>query len=223
METKIVEIEGRKYRIPTNAVYYSKSDKGKIEFFKILNDQVFVVSPYIVEYKHQNLSWSLSVRSPEEVIDSEDFKLLPGLSEKKTLRERLKERQEEPTQSWEEHPVHKEDQNKVPVQYCPPVAIEGIGQVLYNSTAIKNREPWNWREGQIDLMGYLGKAQRHILATIDKKDRDDLDPEIKTHHLNCAMANLAIIMDAMKQGTLVDNRPPSNFTKQDGDLNKPQN
>lgn len=213
METKIVKIEGTEHKIPADAVYYSNSNKGNLMVYKILNDQVFVASPTIAWEIEQDLKWIISVISPEEIIDSEKYKLLPGLSSKKTLRQQLKERQEEPIQSWEEHPVHKEDQKKIPVHYCPPVAIEGIGQVLYNSTAIKKREPWNWREGQIDLMGYLGKAQRHILATIDKKDQDDLDPEINTHHLDCAMANIALIRDAMKHGTLVDNRPVSNLNK----------
>jgi|DEB0MinimDraft_6_1074348.scaffolds.fasta_scaffold00032_37 hypothetical protein len=212
METKTVTIEGNKFRVPADAVYYKTLNEQEIKVYKIVNEQVFLC---LCPKEVINLYWSTSVvASPEDITDSGDFMLLPGLSSKKTL-EQTKQRQ---TQSWEEHPVHKEDQTKTPVHYCPPVAIEGIGQVLYNSTAIKKREPWNWREGQIDLMGYLGKAQRHILATIDKKDQDDLDPEIKTHHLNCAMADLAIIMDAMKQGTLVDNRPPTNSTKQDGNL-----
>lgn len=211
METKIVKIEGTEHKIPADAVYYSNSDKCNLTVYKILNDQVFVASPTIAWEIGQDLKWIVSSKSPNEIIDGKKYKLLPNLSSKKTLRERIKERQQEPIQSWEEHPVHKEDQSKVPVQYCPPVAIEAIGQVLYNSTAIKKREPWNWRERQIDLMGYLGKVQRHIMATIDKKDQDDLDPEIKTHHLDCAMANLAIIRDAMQHGTLVDNRPMSNL------------
>jgi len=210
MKTKEVIIEGRKFNAPADAVYRTKINNGCVNVFKILNGQVFS-SHLEANNPSKDLSWGPTLLTPQEVIDSEDFKLLPGLSEKKTLRQQLKERQEEPTQSWEEHPVHKEDQSKVPVQYCPPVAIEAIGQVLHNSTAIKKREPWNWREGQIDLMGYLGKVQRHILATIDKKDQNDLDPEIKTHHLDCAMANLAIIRDAMQHGTLVDNRPMSNL------------
>lgn len=215
METKTTRIEGNKFVIPADAVYYNALTEQEVTVYKVVNNQVFLC---VCSKEIKDFCWSTCVVPPEDITDSGAFMLLPGLSSKKTLRMHPKDQNQKPTQSWEEHPVHKEDQIKIPVHYCPPVALEGIGQVLYNSTAIKGREPWNWREGEIDLMGYLGKVQRHILATIDKKDQGDIDPEIKTHHLNCAMADLAIIMDAMKQGTLVDNRPPSNFTKQEGNL-----
>lgn len=205
MKTKEVTIEGKKFFAPVDAIYYFKG-KVSITFYKIEKDKVLCVHQRwdIDVLKTNKTGWQPCVSAtPEDITDKAQFKLMPGLSSKKTLGEKL-------TTSWEEHPVHKEDQSKIPVHYCPPAAVEGIGQVLYNSTAIKNREPWNWREGEIDLMGYIGKTMRHIHATVDRRDKDDLDPEIKTHHLDCALANLALIRDAMKHGTLVDNRPVSN-------------
>lgn len=112
-------------------------------------------------------------------------------------------------QSWEEHPVHREDQKKCPVHMCPPAIIAGVANTLLASSEKKGREKWNWRENQIDLMGYLGKILRHIHAVIDKDDPEDIDLETQTHHLECAAANLAIILDARKHKTLVDNRPMS--------------
>lgn len=74
----------------------------------------------------------------------------------------------------------------------------------------KKHGPWNWRENKVEIMTYLAAAYRHIGQVIEREDVDDRDQESGAHHLGCAAAGLGIVLDALKQGTLVDNRPPSN-------------
>jgi len=71
--------------------------------------------------------------------------------------------------------------------------------------------PWNWRDNQVEIMTYLAAALRHIGQVIEREDQDDRDSESGAHHLGCAAAGLGIVLDALKQGTLIDNRPKSNL------------
>ena len=54
-------------------------------------------------------------------------------------------------------------------------------------------------------MTYLGAMKRHIDALLDG---EDLAPDSGVHHLGHIAASCAIVLDAGKNGTLVDNRPP---------------
>lgn len=51
--------------------------------------------------------------------------------------------------------------------------------------------PWNWRENRDALI-----------------DGEDIDPESGAHHLGHVAAGCGIVLDARRQGTLIDNRPP---------------
>lgn len=64
-----------------------------------------------------------------------------------------------------------------------------------------------WRECETESMTYLGGALRHLYAYIDG---EDIDPESITGktHLAGAIASLAILVDCIAAGTIVDNRPP---------------
>ena len=55
------------------------------------------------------------------------------------------------------------------------------------------------------MMTYLGAMKRHIDALLDG---EDLAPDSGVHHLGHIAASCAIVLDAGKHGTLVDNRPP---------------
>ncbi len=63
---------------------------------------------------------------------------------------------------------------------------------------------YSWRRTSVRAMTYLHAALRHIYAYID---RADIDPESGASHLGHAMASLAILIDAAKANTLVDDRP----------------
>lgn len=71
--------------------------------------------------------------------------------------------------------------------------------------------PWNWRaEGkEIEIMTYLGAMRRHIDAIIDGQP---IDPESGIHHLGHVAAGCAIVLDAQKHGTLIDNTPTKKKT-----------
>lgn len=93
---------------------------------------------------------------------------------------------------------------KPQLQNIPPVLNRQVSQAL-ECGAIKYG-PWNWRDNNVELMTYLGAMKRHIDAVIDG---EDIDPESGAHHLGHVAAGCAIVLDARKHGTLVDNRPPA--------------
>lgn len=66
----------------------------------------------------------------------------------------------------------------------------------------------NWRLNQVSQSTYISAMLRHIAAV---QDGEDLDPESGAHHLGHVMASCAIILDARKCGTLIDDRilPPT--------------
>ena len=65
--------------------------------------------------------------------------------------------------------------------------------------------PWNWRNANVESMTYVGAIRRHLDAYLDGQDLD----ESGAHHLGHIAASCAILLDAAKFGTLVDNRPPT--------------
>lgn len=61
----------------------------------------------------------------------------------------------------------------------------------------------NWRESGVKLSVYVDAAIRHIT---DWFEGNDFDPEDGVHNLSGALACLAILVDAMVTGNLVDDR-----------------
>lgn len=104
-----------------------------------------------------------------------------------------------------EDPKAKYNAQKVNVQYVPPAVIAEISEAL-DEGRIKYGCA-KWRETKTECMTYLGGALRHIYAYIDG---EDVDPESLTgkSHLAGALASLAILVDCVKMGRIVDNRPP---------------
>lgn len=64
--------------------------------------------------------------------------------------------------------------------------------------------PYNWRETKVSYNIYLDATIRHSLKLLDG---EDLDPDSLIHHLGHIMANAAILIDALKTNSLVDDRP----------------
>lgn len=64
--------------------------------------------------------------------------------------------------------------------------------------------PFNWREQPIEATIYLDAIMRHLLAFIDGEDVAD---DSKVHHLAHVKAGCGIILDALENGTLIDDRP----------------
>lgn len=91
---------------------------------------------------------------------------------------------------------------KDPIGLVPP---EGIRQI---SLAMKNGADkygaYNWRDKKVQYQIYLDAILRHTLALID---REDVAEDSQVHHLAHVGANVCILLDAIKQNCLVDNRP----------------
>jgi hypothetical protein len=68
----------------------------------------------------------------------------------------------------------------------------------------KGYGPFNWREQPIESSIYVDAAMRHLSAW---QDGTELDPDSSVHELGHAIATIAIILDAIAYGTLIDQRP----------------
>lgn len=65
--------------------------------------------------------------------------------------------------------------------------------------------PYNWREKDVTASIYIDAAWRHLMSWFD--GREELAKDSKVHHLGHAMACICIIIDAMENGCLNDDRP----------------
>lgn len=94
---------------------------------------------------------------------------------------------------------------KVPLQLVPPALVIGAAKSLGEGAG--KYGPYNWREAPVEAMTYVGAMLRHISAWLDG---EDVDPESTTgkSHLEGVAGSLAILLDSVAMGTLIDNRPP---------------
>lgn len=68
----------------------------------------------------------------------------------------------------------------------------------------KGYGPFNWRDQPVTLSVYLDAIERHLLAFVDG---EDVAGDSKVHHLAHVKAGCGIILDAMENGSLIDDRP----------------
>lgn len=100
----------------------------------------------------------------------------------------------------------KELQPKKPaIQYVPVALIASCSEALEEGR-IKYGVA-KWRECETEAMTYVGGILRHLYSWVDG---EEIDPESITGktHLAGAAASLAILLDCIANGTIVDNRPP---------------
>lgn len=64
--------------------------------------------------------------------------------------------------------------------------------------------PYNWRDQPIEYMVYVDAAMRHLMAAVDG---EDYAQDSKACHLAHARATLGILIDAIENETVLDNRP----------------
>ena len=87
-------------------------------------------------------------------------------------------------------------------EFIPPIAIlmeaivMGIGAYKYG--------PHNWNETPIEATPYYSAAMRHLLLWMAGEDNDD---ETGVSHWASVRSCGGIIIDAMSQGNMIDNRP----------------
>lgn len=91
---------------------------------------------------------------------------------------------------------------KTPLGLIPPVAMEE--QAWVHKLGADKYGAWNWRETQVLASTYINATLRHLNSW---RSGEDIDPESGRSHLGHIMANAAILLDAMKYGTLDDDRP----------------
>ena len=101
-------------------------------------------------------------------------------------------------------PKQKYGAAKVPLQLVPPSASIAIAKGL--AEGAEKYEPWNWRNQPVEAMTYFGAVKRHLDAWLEGEETDP-DSEHGKHHLDGAIASLAILIDARLTGSLLDNRP----------------
>lgn len=97
---------------------------------------------------------------------------------------------------------------RVRLDLIPGPAEVAICQALQNGID-KGYGAFNWRTEPVQASNYLAATNRHIKAW---QDGEEFAPDSMVHHLGHAAASLAILMDALACGTLIDDRPPAGPT-----------
>lgn len=88
------------------------------------------------------------------------------------------------------------------VTLVPSTAILYCAKVM--ELGAKKYGAYNWRANAVNRTVYLAAAMRHIMQSLDG---EELDPESGMPHEASAMACMAIILDALATGNLIDDRP----------------
>ena len=91
---------------------------------------------------------------------------------------------------------------KLDLSLVPESAIICLAHAMADGAA--KYGPFNWREHTISSMVYISALKRHVAAWVDGEDYAD---DSGVHHLDHAMACLALLRDAESIGKLNDNRP----------------
>ncbi len=91
---------------------------------------------------------------------------------------------------------------KTPITLLP---IEGVRQgALAMKHGADKYGPYNWRDKKVQALIYADAMIRHIYEWIDGFDKDK---DSGLHPLAHVVANGALVLDAIKYGNLIDNRP----------------
>mgnify|MGYP001181909630 FL=1 len=101
------------------------------------------------------------------------------------------------------NPKQQYGDKKVPLHLVPTPAMVAIAMGLKEGA--RKYGAFNWRTLTVEAETYLGATLRHLMAW---QDGEDIDPDSGNSHLAHAMASLAILIDALESGNVVDNRPP---------------
>jgi len=90
---------------------------------------------------------------------------------------------------------------KAPLRLVPPAAI--IYTSIVQELGGNKYGFFNWRQLHVSHVTYLEAAMRHLLLAMDG---EEIDPETGVPHEANVVACMAIILDAMSVGRLVDDR-----------------
>ena len=92
---------------------------------------------------------------------------------------------------------------KPPLRFLPPALALAVSEVMEFGAITKNYGPFNWRETEVNQMVYVEAAMRHLMCI---QDGQDLDDESRLLHWAHVGACVAIALDALSLGKLVDDR-----------------
>ncbi len=91
---------------------------------------------------------------------------------------------------------------KTPLSLVPS---EGIRQIaLAMKSGADKYGVYNWRNKKVQTMIYIDAILRH---TLEYLDREDKDKDSGLHPLAHVGANVVLLLDAIKHGNIIDNRP----------------
>lgn len=94
---------------------------------------------------------------------------------------------------------------KLPLELVPASALVGMSFAFLEGALKYGR--FNWRVAGVRASTYKSAVGRHLEKWWNGENED---PESQIHHLDNAMACLAIMRDAMLAGKFNDDRPPRN-------------
>ncbi len=86
----------------------------------------------------------------------------------------------------------------------PPVSIIEEARAMAFGAFTKGYGPFNWRGKKLSMNVYLDAIMRHLLALLDG---EDIAADSKVHHLSHIKAGCGILLDALHNGELTDDRP----------------
>lgn len=90
----------------------------------------------------------------------------------------------------------------------PPLHLVPPCLEIYTSLAFRNGAekygPFNWRDKKVKWSVYYTAARGHLAQAYDG---EDVDPISGAYHIAHAVADLAILLDAMSLDCLIDDRP----------------
>ena len=107
------------------------------------------------------------------------------------------------TQYPDGNPKSLQGAKKYSLRYLPLSANIAVNQALEDGA--KKYGPANWREKGVAISVYIDAALRHLNQFYDGKQDNAADSGAP--NLGHAMACLAIIIDAMAEGSAIDDRP----------------
>lgn len=107
------------------------------------------------------------------------------------------------------NPKDLEAQKKPDPSLVPASVIIALSKAF--SEGARKYGAFNWRKNKVQSSVYIGAAMRHILSY---QDGEDIDPEGAKHHLDGALASLAVLRDAIATGNVIDTRPPKGVAAQ---------
>lgn len=97
----------------------------------------------------------------------------------------------------------------------PPISLVSPIGLVHTAMAMKDGArkygPYNWRDNKVIASIYVDAAMRHILQWNDGEERAE---DSGAHHLGHAAACLFILLDALENGCLIDDRPTPGKTSE---------